>query len=204
MEGHAAPQLRGSGRLSPAVVHGRRHRSAYGGLIPRLPRGRATTARGAALFLRETISRTRYAGAEGPFIVRAYRPFYTHSIVAACRDKSVRFSITIRQHQSRRNITEVTPGAGLMPIHYWMDGAADLAETAYIPFRHEPDAERCGLPSGGSKPSPALNRRWLATTAIMPSSPTGTAAPWIAKPTIDATPRRKTPSTSPHQVHRRL
>ena len=126
----AAPQLRGSRRQSPAVVHDRRHRSAYGRLIPRLSKGRANTGRGTALFLRETISRTRYAGAKGPFIVRAYSSFYTHSIIAACRDKSVRLPITIRQHQSGQNIIEVASEVELMPIPYWMDGFADLAETA--------------------------------------------------------------------------
>ena len=86
--------------------------------------------------------------------MRAYRTFYTHSIVAACRDKSVRFAITIHQHQSRRNITEVTPEAGLMPIPYCMDGAADLAETAYMPFRHEPDAKPVRLTVLGVKHKP--------------------------------------------------
>ena len=27
-----------------------------------------------------------------------------------------------------------------MPIPYWMDGAADVAETTYTPFRTEPGA----------------------------------------------------------------
>ncbi len=71
----AAPQLRRPTRLSPAPRHLRRQ-------------GRALTARGAARFLRETISRVRYAGATGPLTVRAYIGFYTHPIVAACRDKA--------------------------------------------------------------------------------------------------------------------
>ena len=40
-------------------------------LMARLRKGRANTARGAADFLRETISRVRYAGATGPLTVRA-------------------------------------------------------------------------------------------------------------------------------------
>ena len=72
--------------------------------MARLRKGRANTARGAAHFLRETISRVRYAGATGPLTMRADSGFYTHPIVAACRDKRVRFSITIRQHPGLRNL----------------------------------------------------------------------------------------------------
>ncbi len=64
----------------------------------RLRKGRANTARGAANFLRETVSRVRYAGATGPLTVRADSGFYTHDMVAACRDQKVRYSITVRQH----------------------------------------------------------------------------------------------------------
>ena len=71
-------------------------------LMARLRQGRANTARGAAHFLRETVSRVRHAGATGPLTVRADSGFYNHAIVAACRDKSVRYSITIRQHASLR------------------------------------------------------------------------------------------------------
>ena len=66
--------------------------------MARLRQGRANTARGAAHFLRETISRVRYAGATGPLTMRADRGCYTHDIVAVCRQMKVRFSITIRQH----------------------------------------------------------------------------------------------------------
>ena len=109
-------------------------------LMARLRKGRANTARGAANFLRETVSRVRYAGATGPLTVRADSGFYTHDIVAACRDKKVRFSITVRQQPSLRNIIEAIPEAEWMPIPYWMEGGADVAETAYTPFQHEPDA----------------------------------------------------------------
>ena len=109
-------------------------------LMARLRQGRANTARGAAHFLRETISRVRYAGATGPLTMRADRGFYTHDIVAVCRQMKVRFSITIRQHPSVRNLIETIPEAEWTPIPYWMDGAADVAETTYVPFQSEPDA----------------------------------------------------------------
>ena len=98
-------------------------------LMSRLREGRANTARGAAHFLRETVSRVRYAGARGQLTVRADSGFYTHGVVSVCRKMDVRFSITIRQHKSLRNIIEAIPEDSWTPIPYWMDGAADVAET---------------------------------------------------------------------------
>ena len=109
-------------------------------LMCRLRQGRANTARGAAHFLRETVGRVRHAGATGPLTLRADSGFYTHAMVAACRKMDVRFSITIRQHQSVRNIIKAIPEADWTPIPYWMDGAADVAETTYAPFQDAPDA----------------------------------------------------------------
>ena len=48
--------------------------------------GMGNTARGAALFLRETLSRVRYAGATGALTVRADSGFYTREIVAEAQD----------------------------------------------------------------------------------------------------------------------
>ena len=109
-------------------------------LMSRLREGRANTARGAAHFLRETVGRVRYASARGQLTVRADSGFYAHAIVAVCRKTKVSYSITVRQHQSLRNLIEAIPEADWTPIPYWMDGAADVAETAYTPFRSKPDA----------------------------------------------------------------
>ena len=106
----------------------------------RLREGRANTARGAAHFLREMVGRVRYGGASGQLTVRADSGFYTHSVVSVCRQLDVRFSITVRQHQSLRNLIEAIPETDWTPIPYWMDGAAAVAETAYSPFQSEPDA----------------------------------------------------------------
>ena len=99
--------------------------------MSRLREGRANTARGAAHFLRETVGRVRYAGARGQLTVRADSGFYAHTIVAVCRKMGVRYSITIRQHKNLRNLIEAIPEADWAPIPYWMDGAADVAETTY-------------------------------------------------------------------------
>ena len=123
-------------------------------LMARLREGRANTARGAAHFLRETVGRVRYAGATGQLTVRADSGFYNHAIVAVCRKMDVRFSITIRQHQSVRNLIEAIPEADWTPIPYWMDGAAAVAETEYTPFGSEPDAVPVRLIVRRVKPTP--------------------------------------------------
>ena len=76
--------------------------------MSRLREGRANTARGAAHFLRETVGRVRYGGARGQLTVRADSGFYAHT-VAACREMDVRFSITIRQRASLRDLIEAIP-----------------------------------------------------------------------------------------------
>ena len=104
-------------------------------LMSRLREGRANTARGAAHFLRETVSRVRYGGASGQLTMRADSGFYTHGVVSVCRKMDVRFSITIRQHKSLHNLIEAIPEDAWTPIPYWMDGAADVAETTCTPFQ---------------------------------------------------------------------
>ena len=123
-------------------------------LMARLREGRANTVRGAAHFLRETVGRVRYAGARGQLTVRADRGFYTHALVKVCREMDVRYSITVRQHQSLRNLIEAIPEADWTPLPYWMDGAADVAETSYTPFQSEPDAAPVRLIVRRVQPTP--------------------------------------------------
>ena len=122
--------------------------------MARLREGRANTVRGAAHFLRETVGRVRYAGARGQLTVRADRGFYAHALVAVCREMDVRYSITVRQHKSLRNLIEAIPEADWTPIPYWMDGAADVAETSYTPFQSEPDAAPVRLIVRRVQPTP--------------------------------------------------
>ena len=122
-------------------------------------------SRGQALgaFLRETVSRVRYAGAKGQLMVRADSGFYTHAVVAVCRKTKVRFSITIRQRASLRNLIEAIPEDAWMPIPYWMDGAADVAETTCTPFQAEPDAAPVRLIVRRVKPAPGSQLALFAT-----------------------------------------
>ena len=122
--------------------------------MSRLREGRANTTRGAAHFLRETVGRVRYGGARGQLTVRADRGFYAHALVAVCRAMEVRFSITIRQHARLRNLIEAIPEEDWTPIPYWMDGAADVAETTCTPFQSEPDAVPVRLIVRRVKPTP--------------------------------------------------
>ena len=159
-------------------------------LMSRLREGRANTARGAADFLRETVGRVRYAGATGQLTMRADSGFYTHAVVAVCRKLDVRFSITIRQHPSVRNLIEAIPEGDWTPLPYWMEGAADVAETTYVPFESKPPTlHRCGSSSGGSNPPPVPNWRCSPLTAITAASPTGMERPWNWRLTIAAMPR---------------
>ena len=96
----------------------------------------------------------RYAGATGPLTMRADSGFYTHPIVAACRKMKVRYSITVRQQPSLRNVIEAIP--------YWMEGAADVAETSYTPFASEPDAVPVRLIVRRVKPTPGSQLALLA------------------------------------------
>jgi len=109
-------------------------------LMARLREGRSNTMRGAAHFLTETIGRVRDAGAVGPLTMRADSGFYGHAVVAACRTKDVRFSITARQHRGLRTRIEAIADDAWTPIPYWHEGGADVAETTYTPFADHEDA----------------------------------------------------------------
>ena len=89
----------------------------------------------------------RYGGASGQLTMRADSGFYTHAVVAVCRRINVRYSITIRQHKSLHNLIEAIPEDAWTPIPYWMDGAADVAETTCTPFQAEADAAPDCVPS---------------------------------------------------------
>jgi hypothetical protein len=122
--------------------------------MARLREGRANTARGAAHFLRETITRVRSSGATGQLTVRADSGFYAHAVVKVCRTTKVHFSITIRQHASIRQLIEAIPEAAWAPIPYWLDGGADVAETTYTPFADQDDAVPVRLIVRRVRPTP--------------------------------------------------
>ena len=132
-------------------------------LMSRLREGRANTARGAAHFLRETVSRVRRAGASGQLTARADSGFYAHALVAACREMDVRFSITIRQHKKPaepdRGDSRCRLDAG--PL---LDGRRRRCGADHLhPLRTEPGAAPVRLIVRRVKPTPGSQLALFAT-----------------------------------------
>jgi hypothetical protein len=117
--------------------------AAYSGevLHSRLRGGSATSGRGSARFLAETLRRVRRAGASGPLVVRADAGFYSHQVVETCRKHGARFSITVRMDRKLWSAIAGIPARAWAPIPYWLEGTADVAETYYLPFAHRPGAK---------------------------------------------------------------
>ena len=162
-----------------------------------LREGRADTARGAAHFLREMVGRVRYGGASGQLTMGADSGCYAHALVKVCREMDVRYSITVRQHQSLHNLIEAIPETDWTPIPYWMDGAAAVAETSYTPFQSEPDAAPVRLIVRRVQPTPGSQLALFASYSYHgAASPTGRGRPWSWRPTIAATPRSRMPSAT--------
>jgi Transposase DDE domain group 1 len=134
-------------------------------LHTRLRGGNANSGRGAGTFLAETIARVREAGASGALTVRADSGFYSHAMVATARRHHVRFSITVRLFAPLRTVIEAIPEAEWQPIPYWMDGGADVAETAYTPFASEPDATPVRLLVRRTRPTPGTQLALLTDYA---------------------------------------
>jgi hypothetical protein len=110
-------------------------------LHSRLRRGSANSHRGAAHFTIETLNRVRRAGASGPIVVRADSGFYAEEVVWACRDRGVRFSITIRQYANVQATINQIPESDWTPVP-WAEGSAEVAETQYLAFAN---SHRAGL-----------------------------------------------------------
>jgi len=100
----------------------------------RMRGGDAGSARGAASFVAETISRVRAAGATGELTVRADSAFYARKVLWACRDADVRFSVTAPLNKAIRKAIAAIPESAWRPIPYWLEGGADVAEVPYTAF----------------------------------------------------------------------
>ena len=64
---------------------------------------------------------------------------------------------------SLRSLIEAIPEQDWTPIPYWMDGAADVAETSYTPFQSKPDAAPVRLIVRRVKPTPGSQLALFAT-----------------------------------------
>jgi len=94
-------------------------------------KGSAASGRGAPRFVRETIGRTRRAGATGPLTLRADSGFHSKHVVAACREHDVRYSITVNQNRAVVRAIEAIPEAEWVGIDYTLGGQAEVAECPY-------------------------------------------------------------------------
>ena len=112
----------------------------------RLRRGRSNDATGAPVFIKETISRLREAGAAGEIVLRADSGFYLSDVIAACRAADVRFSITARMIGTCGTGDRGHPRRNWTPIDYFLPGAG-VAEIIFTPFTRTPagttDLTRC-------------------------------------------------------------
>ncbi len=98
-------------------------------LHTRMRKGSANTARGAQRFVRETIGRTRRAGATGALTVRADSGFWSGKVIAACEAHDVRYSITVRRTAPVVRAIDRIDDTAWADIDYTAGGAAQVAET---------------------------------------------------------------------------
>ena len=91
------------------------------------------------------MSRLRYGGAKGQLTVRADSGFYAHTVVAACREMDVRFSITIRQRASLRDPDRGDTRGGL-DSHSLLDGRRRRCRRDDL----HPVPDQAGLPAGAA------------------------------------------------------
>lgn len=130
----------------------------------RLRRGRSNDATSAPVFIKETISRLRGAGADGEIVLRADSGFYLHDVIAACRARDVRFSVTARMLGRLRSVIEAIPEEQWSPIDYFLPGAG-VAELSWTPFDRGPEG-RMRAERGEIVPVRLIVRRTPPTEAM--------------------------------------
>jgi hypothetical protein len=125
--------------------------------------GNAGSARGAASLVRETNSRVREAEAPGNLTIHADSAFYSRAFARACRAHDTRFSVTVKMLPPLRAAIEAIPEEAWVPILYWLDGGADVAETTYTAFKGTRDEVELRLIVRRVRPTPGsqLARRRL-------------------------------------------
>lgn len=123
-------------------------------LHTRMRGGNATSGKGAASFVAETVARVRDAGARGALTLRADSGFYAGAVVSACRRAGVAFSVTARKNSSIRKAIAAIPDEAWTPIPYWIDGGADVAETTYTAFAGTRHQVTCRLLVRRVRPTP--------------------------------------------------
>lgn len=148
-------------------------------------KGSAGSGRGARRFVRETIGRSRRAGATGQLTLWAGSGFHSKYVVKACRDHDIRDSITATLNIAVVRTIEAIPEESWTGLDYTVGGKAQVAECAYGDG-HRLVIRRTRLV--GKQASSFLRGD---TT---PSSPIGRPPPSSSMPTIAITPSSSWPS----------
>lgn len=118
--------IAGTGDIAGVIAHAR------------LRRGRSSDSTSAPVFIKETISRLRTAGAAGEIVLRADSGFYLSDVVTACRNGDVRFSITARMIGTAvKDKIAALAEEDWTPIDYFLPGAG-VAEFEFTPFATGP------------------------------------------------------------------
>jgi hypothetical protein len=110
----------------------------------RLRSGNTGSARGAASMIAETVTTARACGATGEIVVRADSAFYAKTVIAVCRRRDVRFSVTARIDAKIRTACASIGEDQWIDIKYpqavwdeteqrWISDA-QIAETTYTAF----------------------------------------------------------------------
>lgn len=110
----------------------------------RLRSGNTGSARGAASMIAETVTTARACGATGEIVVRADSAFYAKTVIATCRRRGVRFSVTTRIDAKIRAACDSIADDQWIDIKYpqaiwdedeqrWISDA-QIAETEYTAF----------------------------------------------------------------------
>jgi hypothetical protein len=129
-------------------------------LSARLRGGNVHTARGAAGFLTQCFNRLRGAGATGPITLRGDAGFYNRNVVDACTKAGAAWSITVKLSKAMHRAIAAIGDEDWVPIPYWCDGGADVAETTYRPFGRRAEVR---LIVRRTKPTPGSQLALLAT-----------------------------------------
>ncbi|MCY0947903.1 IS1380 family transposase [Streptomyces antarcticus] len=110
----------------------------------RLRKGSAGSGKGAASLLREALATVRAMGITAQIVVRADSAYFSHKVVAACRQAGARFSLAVAVTKTIRAAIETVPADAWTPIKYtdaiWDDeeqrwiSDAEIAEIGFTAF----------------------------------------------------------------------
>jgi hypothetical protein len=97
---------------------------------------------------------TRGPAPVGQLTFRADSAFYSRAFVTACQDHDVAFSVTVDKNSAIRRAIAAIDEDAWVPIPYWLEGGADVAETTYTAFKNTKDEIELRLIVRRVRPTP--------------------------------------------------